>query len=63
MKAAKCSDLQGPSEEYILVSERETTPRKGVLFRARSADQKKRWVEDRGISESKVESERLEGRR
>lgn len=39
---------------------RGTTPEKGVLFRAGAKEKK---VEDRGISESKVESERLERRR
>lgn len=35
-------------------------PEKGVLFRAGAKEKK---VEDRGISESKVESEKLERRR
>lgn len=62
MKAPKCSDFQSPREEYIQVSRtgRGTTTEKGVLFRAEAKEKK---VEDRGISESKVESERLERRR
>lgn len=39
---------------------RGTTSEKGVLFRAGA---KEKQVEDRGISESKVESERLDRRR